>query len=67
MSEVAQVRKQRSFSEIAFEHIETDEELPQGTQEMVEEILAESLFQLWLAETRKGHRKEDNESSSIHT
>lgn len=52
-------------SKILFEHVEVDEELPPGTQEMVEEILAENLFQMWLAEV--GHRKEEHEGSSVHS
>ena len=40
----------RKQKEIIFEHIELDEEVPPGTQEMVEEILAKHLFQMWLEE-----------------
>ena len=36
--------------DIIFTHIETDEEIPPGTREMVEEIYAENLFQMWLKE-----------------
>lgn len=56
-------RKPR-LPEISFEHVEMDEDLPSGTQEMVEEILAESLFKMWLVDA--GHRKEEHEGSCLH-
>lgn len=40
----------RKQKEIIFKHIELDEEIPPGTQELVEEIMAESLFRMWLKE-----------------
>jgi hypothetical protein len=40
----------RKQKEIVFEHIELDEEVPPGTQELVEKMLAKALFQVWLEE-----------------
>lgn len=45
-----QWRRKERLPDIKFTHIETDEPLPAGTQEMVEEIVAEGLFKMWLSE-----------------
>jgi hypothetical protein len=52
MSGVAQVKKSSNPSDILFEHVNIEEELPFGTQEMVEEALADGLFKLWLADLK---------------
>ncbi len=48
----AQKKRQPILPEISFTHVEMDEELPPGTQELVEEALAEGLFKMWLAELK---------------
>ena len=40
----------RKKREIVFKNIEVEEAVPPGTKELVEEIMAESLFQAWLKE-----------------
>ena len=42
--------RHRKKQEIIFKHIEVDEEISPIVKEMVEDILAESLFQSWLKE-----------------
>lgn len=48
------VRRKARLPEIDFTHIEVEEELPPGTIEKVEGILAESLFRAWLVEKGVG-------------
>lgn len=50
---------------IALDHVEMDEELPVGTQEMVEEFVAESLFRMWI--TDGGKERKENECGSVHS
>jgi len=47
-------RRKPRHPEIAFTHIEIEEGVPHGTTDVVEEILAESLFNAWLS--RKGSK-----------
>ena len=54
-------RRKPRLPEINFTHVEVEEEIPPGIVETVEEILAESLFRLWLSE--KGIKNERNEES----
>jgi len=48
------VRRKARLPEIDFAHIEVEEELPPGTIEKVEGILAESFFRAWLVEKGVG-------------
>ena len=40
----------RKQKEIIFKNIELDEEAPPGTQELVDEMLSEWIFRLWIKE-----------------
>ncbi|MBI3317188.1 MAG: hypothetical protein HYZ85_04215 [Candidatus Omnitrophica bacterium] len=43
-------RRKARLPEIDFTHVEVEEEIPSGIAEAVEEIVADSLFVLWLSE-----------------
>ena len=52
----------RKQKEIIFKHVELDEEVPPGTQELVDEMMAEWLFRLWLKEKSSGESAVQDES-----